>query len=450
MKARPGFQLSRRLLLGGGASLLGLPFLESLVPRAARAQAAAAPVRLIYFYVPNGLDMATFRPTSPGADYTLPPMLASLAPLKGEFSVVTGLENVNARPDMVGDHASGTSGFITCIHANKSETDISLGISADQVAAQKLGSATILPSLQLGLEGGGSAGGCDSGYSCAYSRNVSWADAKTPLPKIINPKQAFDRLFEGYDPNASAAEAEKRRAYEKSVIDAVLGDVTSLQPKLGATDQKKLDQYLTGVRELEKQVAGLDSGARCSVGAAPPSNDGLAYPDHLKAMMDVVVLAMSCDRTRIVTLMIGNAGSNRSHPFLGISGAHHEISHHQNDAGQIALLAKIGEWEMQQFGYLLDKLKAAPDSVEGQNVLHNSAIFMSSEISDGNRHNHDDMPILLAGRAGGAFNPGRHINYAVDKGSPKEKVSNLLVSMLEAAGVAGAQLGDSTGPLTGI
>jgi hypothetical protein len=209
-------------------------------------------VRLIYFYVPNGLDMATFRPTSPGADYALPPMLASLAPLKSEFSVVTGLENVNARPDMVGDHASGTSGFITCVHANKSETEVSLGVSADQVAAQKLGSATILPSLQLGLEGGGTAGGCDSGYSCAYSRNVSWADAKTPLPKIINPKQAFDRLFEGYDPNASAAEAEKRRAYEKSVIDSVLGDVTSLQPKLGATDQKKLDQYLTGVRELEK------------------------------------------------------------------------------------------------------------------------------------------------------------------------------------------------------
>ncbi len=365
MKARSGFQLSRRLLLGGGASLLGLPFLESIVPRAARAQAAAAPIRLIYFYVPNGLDMATFRPTSPGADYTLPPMLASLAPLKSEFSVVTGLENVNARPDMVGDHASGTSGFITCIHANKSETEVSLGVSADQVAAQKLGSATILPSLQLGLEGGGTAGGCDSGYSCAYSRNVSWADAKTPLPKIISPKQAFDRLFEGYDPNASVAEAEKRRAYEKSVIDSVLGDVSALQPKLGATDQKKLDQYLTGVRELEKQVVGLDSAAHCTVGEPPPGNDGLAYPDHLKAMIDVVALALACDRTRIVTLMIGNAGSNRSHPFLGITGAHHEISHHQNDPAQIALLAKIGEWEMQQFGYLLERLKAAPDSVEG-------------------------------------------------------------------------------------
>lgn len=448
--ARPGFQLSRRLLLGGGASLFGLPFLDSLVPRTARAQAAKAPVRLLYFYVPNGLDMATFKPTTPGAEYSLPPMLTSLAPHKADFSVVTGLENINARPEVAGDHASGTSGFITCAHANKSDTVINLGISADQIAAQKLGAATILPSLQLGLEGGSSSGGCDSGYSCAYARNVSWADATTPLPKIIDPRQAFDRLFAGYDATASAAEAAKRRAYEKSVIDAVIGDVTSLQPKLGKSDKVKLDQYLTGVRDLEKTVVGLDSAASCSVGTPPPSDDDLDYPEHLTAMIDVIALAMICDRTRYITLMLGNAGSNRTHPFLDISGAHHEISHHQNSASQIALLAKIGAWEMEQFNYLLGKLKAAPDSVEGQNVLYNSAIFMSSEISDGNRHNHDDMPIILAGNAGGAFTPGRHINYAAAKGAPKEKVSNLLVTMLDAAGVPGAQLGDSTGPLTGL
>ncbi len=443
-------QISRRLLLGGGAMIMGLPLLESLLPRAARAQAGVAPIRQIYFYAPNGFDMATFRPTAPGAEYTLPPMLTSLEPFKADFSVVTGLENINARPEQSGDHASGTSGFITCAHATKSDTVINLGISADQIAAQKLGALTRLPSLQLGLEGGASSGGCDSGYSCAYARNISWADAATPLPKIIDPRQAFNQLFEGYDPTASAAEAEQRRLLEKSVIDSVLSDVDGLKPKLGATDQQKLDQYLTSVRELEKRVAELGPGASCTIGTPPASNKDLDYPEHLTAMLDLIALAFACDATRIVSLMLGNAGSNRTHPFLGINGAHHEISHHRGDAAMIAQLATIGAWEIEQVGYLLGKLKALPDSVDGQNVLYNSAIFLSSEVSDGNRHNHDDMPIILAGHAGGALSPGRHITYTADQGAPKEKVSNLLVGMLAACGVPDAQLGDSTGPLMGL
>jgi Protein of unknown function (DUF1552) len=444
---RRPYTLSRRLLLGGGATLFGLPFLESALPRSARAQAIKAPVRLVYVYLPNGLDMATFRPATTGADYALPPMLTSLADLKADFSVVTGLENINARPVEAGDHASGTSGFITCAHANKSETDIKLGISADQLAAQSFGAQTRLKSLQLGIDGGGGTGNCDSGYSCAYARNISWADASTPLPKIVDPLQAFNQLFEGFDPNASAAEAAKRRAYEKSVIDFVLADVDGLKPKLGATDQKKLDQYLTGVRELEKRVVGIDGGPSCSPGTPPPKRDGLDYPTHVQAMMDLIALGFACDATRVVTLMIGNALSGRTHAFLGINSGHHEISHHMSDPALIAQLAKIGAWEMEQLGYLLGKLKAAPDG-EGQNLLYNSAVFCSSDISDGNRHNHDDMPIVLGGHAGGALHPGQHVAYTAPKGMPKQKVSNLLVTMLEAAGVAGAQLGDSTAPLT--
>jgi hypothetical protein len=440
--------LSRRLLLGGGASLLGLPFLESLLPRAARAQTAAAPVRLCYVYLPNGLDMATFRPTTAGADYALPPMFAGLEALKTDFSIVTGLENAPAKPDGPGDHAAGTSSFITCAHANKSETEIGLGISADQVAAKKLGMATRLPSLQLGIDGGGGTGNCDSGYSCAYARNISWADAVTPLPKIVDPAQAFDQLFQGYDPNASAAEAAKRRAYEKSVIDFVLADVDGLKPKLGSTDQVKLDQYLTGVRELEKRVLDLSGQVSCTPGTRPPKKDQLDYRAHVRAMLDLVALAFACDATRIVTLMFGNAVSGRTYPFLDVAGGHHDISHHMNDAGLIAQLAKIGAWEMQQLGYLLEKLKASPDSVEGQSVLYNSAVFCSSDISDGNRHNHDDMPIVLAGNAGGKLHPGQHVLYKAERSAPKQKVSNLLVTMLEAAGVAGAQVGDSSGPLS--
>ena len=443
--------ISRRLLLGGGATLFGLPLLESALPRTARAQAQAAPVRLAYIYLPNGLDMATFRPATPGPDYALPPMLANLADIKADFSVVTGLNNENANPDGPGDHAAGTASFITCAHAFKSETEISLGISADQVAAQQLGSATRLPSMQLGIEGGGNTGGCDSGYSCAYSRNISWTDAVTPLPKIIDPRQAFDQLFEGYDPQASEAEAAKRRAYDKSVIDFVLADVDGLKPKLGSTDQKKLDQYLTGVRELEKRLVGMGPGVTCTPGTPPPSREDLDYPMHVLAMMDVIALAFACDATRIVTFMMSNATSGRTHPFLDINSGHHDISHHESDPNNIAMLAKIGAWEMDQLGYFLRKLKETPDSVEGQSLLYNTAVFCSSEISDGNRHNHDDMPIVLGGQAGGKLKTGQHFLFPTeDRDAPKEKVANLMVTLLEAAGVTGAQLGDSTGTLADL
>ncbi|MES1186727.1 MAG: DUF1552 domain-containing protein, partial [Myxococcales bacterium] len=360
MKRAP--HVSRRLVLGGAASLFGLPFLESALPRAARAQAQAAPVRLVYIFLPNGLDMATFRPATVGADYALPPMFTGLDALKGDFSIVTGLENVNAKPDMAGDHAAGTSGFITCAHANKSETDIKLGISADQVAAQRIGMATRLPSLQLGTDGGGGTGNCDSGYSCAYARNISWSDAVTPLPKIVDPAQAFNQLFEGYDPNASAAETAKRQAHEKSVIDFVLADVDGLSPKLGASDKIKLDQYLTGVRELEKRVVGSGPGASCTPGTPPTKGAMLDYPGKLKAMMDLMALAFACDATRIISFMFTNALSQHTHPFLDITGGHHDISHHMNDATNIAQLAKIGAWEMQQLAYLFGKLKELPDA----------------------------------------------------------------------------------------
>jgi hypothetical protein len=440
---------SRRAFLGGGAVLVGLPFLESALPRELRAATAARPVRLVYIFLPNGLDMATFRPTATGTGYATPPMLVPLEPLKADFSVITGLENINARPDNQGDHASGTSSFITCAHAFKSETEINLGISADQVAAQAFGSQTRLPSLQLGIDGGGTSGNCDTGYSCAYARNISWSSATTPLPKITDPKQVFDQIFAGYDPEETDAEAEKRRLYNKSVLDQVKAEAASLSPRLGYTDRQKLDQYLTGVRELEGRLVTTGPTVTCTPGATPPTGRGIAYDVHLRAMSDLMVTALTCDATRIITFMVGNALSNRTHPFLNITGGHHDISHHSGDAAKIAQLAQIGLWEMEQMAYFLGKLKETPDG-QGQNLLTNSAVYISSDISDGNRHNHDDLPVILAGHAGGRFTPGKHIAYPNTRNQPKEKMANLLVTMLEAAGVAGATLGDSTGPLTGI
>ena len=452
-------QLSRRLALGGAGTLLGLPFLESVLPRSARADVPKVPVRLVFIFVPNGIDMATFRPMTAGRAYELSPMLAGMTDLKADFSVVTGLANEPADPGGSGDHGSGTGAFITCARLNRSPTDIKNGISADQLVAQQRDKMLALPSLELGIDGGGTAGACDQEYSCAYSRNISWRDAVTPMPKIVDPRQAFDRLFMSYDPKASATDVAKRRAYDQSVLDFVLADVGGLKPKLGSNDQKKLDQYLSGVRDLEKGLVQTGSGVSCNKGTPSPSvTPALDYPAHIAAMFDLIELAFTCDATRIVTLMFGNAVSGRTHPFLGSTGAHHNISHHKGNKSNLDQLAKIGKWEVDRLGDLMRKLKK-PDPLDstGQSVLYNSAIFWSSDVSDGDMHNHDDKPILLAGHGGGALHPGQHVMYpggTINKpapaGQPREKVANLLVTMAAAAGVPNPQLGDSTHVLTEV
>ena len=451
--------LSRRLFLGGGAVAVGLPFFESLLPRTALADAAGAAKRLIYFWIPNGVWMDSFRPTATGAAYTMPPVLAALEPLRADFSIVTGLNNQPANPDVVGDHAAGTSAFITCAHALKSETMIHLGASADQIAANGLiknGIKTRIPSMQLGIDGGSSAGGCDSGYSCAYSRNVSWADATTPLPKITDALQAFNQIFMGYDSTASAADVAKRQAYDKSVLDYVTADATSLNAKLGKTDQAKLDQYLTGVRALELQLTSTAAMSSCMKGTPPASNPD--FPTHLKLMLDTMVLAFQCDATRVISFMLGNAVSLQTYPFLMANGApitrgHHDISHHNGDATSIAQLIAINTWTFQQIAYLLTKLKGVSDGAGDTNLLTNSAIFISSDVSDGNMHNHNDMPIILAGHGGGALKPGTHIRYGAEVTAPSWKtkppvsnvpVSNLLLTMQQTVGVTGVPVGDST------
>jgi Protein of unknown function (DUF1552) len=464
--------LSRRLFLGGSAVVVGLPFLESLMPKAALAQSQAAAKRLLYWWIPNGVWMDSFRPTTTGTGYTMPPVLAALEPLRSDFSIVTGLQNDPAKPDVIGDHASGTSGFITCVHALKSTTNIRLGISADQIAANGLiknGIKTRIPSLQLGIDGGSSAGGCDSGYSCAYSRNVTWADPVTPLPKVIDPAQVFQQLFMGYSPTASTADIAKRRAYDKSVLDYVTGDISSLAVKLGKTDAAKLDQYLTGVRALELQVtSAAPSNLTCAMGTPPPAAV-TDYPTHVKLMLDLIVLAFQCDATRVISFMQGNSTSNQTYPFLTppITQGHHNISHHGGNPANIAQLIAINTWTFQQVAYFLAKMKATPDGVAGSNLLTNSTIFISSDISDGDRHNHNDMPIVLAGHGGGALKPGQHVRYGnpvpvgayktippssgagtpVSSGIP---VSNLLLTTLATVGVTGVPLGDSTGVLTEV
>ena len=445
LAARSSGTFSRRLFLGSGAAVaIGLPFLESLLPRAARAQAATAPKRILFYYVPcgiNGLTRGDFWPTTTGTGFEITSMLMPLASLKSDFTFVTGLENPLAKPDGPGDHASGTGAFITCEHPFKSDSVVMLAPSADQLAAVQIGNATRLPSMQIGIDGGSSAGGCDSGYSCAYSRNVSWSGPTTPLPKITSAAQVFQQIFAGFDATSTAAQRAKQTAYQKSILDAAIGDATSLQAKLGATDKQKLDEYLTGIREVEREITATTPSASCTEPSTMPPDQAVDYPTQVKTMSDLMVLAMQCDATRIITFMLGNAASDRPYPFVGVTRGHHTISHHNSLPANLMDLQTIGTWEITQLAYLLGKMKAV---TEGANdMLYNSSVFFSSEISDGNRHNHDDMPVLLAGHGGGAFTPGKHVLYTPDSHT---KVSNLLTSMLGSVGV-NTKVGDATGTL---
>jgi hypothetical protein len=319
--------------------------------------------------------------------------------------------------------------------------DIQNGVSLDQVIAGQVGAATRFASLELGLEGGSAAGGCDSGYSCAYARNIAWAGPSSPLPKVTSPRVAFDRLFAGYDPAATQAQIEERIARDRSVLDYSLDQATSLRGKLGRTDQGKLDEYLTAVRELEMRLD--DPAVTCTPGAAPGDDPDVRV--RVQNMLDLVALAYQCDLTRVVTFMLGNAGSNRTYPFLDIPDAHHEISHHQDDPAKIAKLQTIDTWEVEQLAYLLGKLKAMTD-VDGTPVLDSTCVFFSSEIEDGNSHSHYNMPIVVAGKAGGAFKTGRHVVY---DGDPP--VANLFLSILGAFGVGAPTFGDDgTAPLAGL
>ncbi len=442
-------KFSRRMFLGGAGAMIALPVLESLLPRAARGAAPGDPPRrFVGFFVPNGMEMANWTPAGVGPDYTLPnqPILAPLLPYRTKVLIPSGLDNLPARPDTVGDHASGCGAFFTAVHVYKTEgSDIRNGPSADQLAATELGAGLRFRSLELGIEAGASVGGCDSGYSCAYTRNISWANATTPMPKLTSSRVAFDRLFAGFDPNLTAAEIQKRLRYRTSVLDYARGDAESLRGKLGRTDQAKLDQYLTGVRELETRLA-LPSSI-CAPGPGPAGE--LDYVDHVKFMLDLIALSFQCDQTRVATFMLGNAGSNRSHTHLGISDAHHDLSHHQNDPAKRDLLRRIDTWEVEQLAYLLGKLEAIKE-VDGKSILDHTIGFFSSEIEDGNSHAHTRMPIVVFGGAGGTINTGQHLSFASQPPAVRT-VGNLFKTMLAAVGVSVDRMGDDgTALLPGV
>ena len=433
--------LPRRAFLGGAAAAIGLPWLEAMGPvREASAQVGGMPQRLLAFYVPNGIHMAAWTPSSTGAGYDVKTILQPLADaeLLDDVLVISGLRNDPGRPDGPGDHAGGTSAFLTATKVTKSETIITNGTSMDHVYAQHIGGETPMPSMQLGIEGGANVGGCDSGYGCVYSRNISW-NGNTPLSKLTSPQTAFDLLFSGFDPEATAAELAIRRERRLSVLDHALTDAQVLSGKLGQTDRVKLQEYLDSVRDLETRIQNEAGVPTCELEPGFPV-DPADFVSHVRIMVDVMVKAFQCDRTRVISFMLGNAGSGRDYGFIGAPGGHHYLSHHNNQQSHFDALTIINTWEIAQFAYLLEQLKAQPEG-DGT-LLDNCMVFFSSEIEDGNTHAHHNLPVLLAGRGGGTIPTGLHVRY------DNQPIANLFIDMLQRLGVDITTFGDDgTGPL---
>ncbi len=440
--------ISRRTVLRGLGAALALPSLEAM--RAARGAASAPPLRMAFLFVPNGVNVEHWFPRRTGFAFDLPQTLQPLARFQDDILVISGLTHNGGRAngDGPGDHARCASVFLTGTQPRKtSGAGIRVGVSVDQIAAKHKGSRTPLPSLELGCEPGRSSGNCDSGYSCAYSSSISWATPSTPLGKEVNPRLVFERLF---SQGTGSSERRQRRGlqaeFQKSILDFVAEDARRLGRRLGPADRRKLDEYLEGVRTVEQRIAKLEERTVEEQGAAAlakPQGIPSDYGEHLRLMADMMVTAFQSDLTRIATFMFANAGSNRSYQMVGVPEGHHSLSHHGNNSAKLAKIAQINRFHVQQFAYLLERLRAIPEG-DGT-LLDHCMIVYGSGIHDGNRHNNENLPIILAGRANGTIDTGRHLRV------PRETpMTNLFLSMLDRFGVSIDWMGDSTGRLSGL
>lgn len=403
-----------------------------------------APRRMAFVYVPNGKNMADWTPGYEGPLKELPSILQPLQHFKHDLSILTGLAADGARShgDGGGDHARALAAFLTGAHPRKTDgTDIRNGISVDQIAASRIGEHTRLPSLEIGTESGSMAGNCDSGYSCVYSSTMSWKSATTPLPKEVNPKLVFERMFG----NGASEDRARRDARRKSVLDFINQDTREISHKISSNDKRKLDEYFTAIRDIELRI---DRAAKLP---EPKLPDGVTAPqgipkdltEHIRLMADLMVLAFQADVTRVCTFVLANEGSNRPYPFIGVNDGHHDLSHHGNDLKKKEKIREINKYHTTQLAYLLGRLKSIKEG-EGT-LLDHCMIAYGSGNSDGNRHNHDDLPILIAGGGGGTVKLGQH--FDMKRETP---VANLWTSMLDRMDVKVEAVGDSTGRLSVI
>ena len=442
-----GKHLHRRTFLRGLGAAIALPMLDAMTPAMASPASKAAgktPVRLAFTYIPNGVTMKEWKPATTGANYELTRILKPLEPFRQDMMVLSGLDhhNANALGDGGGDHARAGACFLTGVHPKKTAgSDIQAGISVDQIAAKNLGAATKIASLELGCEDSRTVGGCDSGYSCAYTNSISWRGPQTPMPPETNPRIVFERLFGDDDFTASPEDRARRAATRKSILDLVNGRTQRLVQDLGASDRRKLDEYLTGVRELEQRIQLAEKDQRqFRPDMEKPAGVPVTFADYIKMMFDLQVLAFQADVTRVSTLLFGREASVRTYGEIGVTDPHHPLSHHRNLPENIEKITKINTYHTSLFAYFLEKMKATKDG-EGT-LLDSSMLVYGGAICDGNAHSHEDLPVIVAGRGNGQLHPGRHIECA--KGTP---MTNLYLSLLDRMNVPTDKLGDSTGKL---
>ena len=441
MKKQP---LSRRTFLRGLGASVALPYLDAMTPAFA---AAAAPItRVAFVYTANGVIMKDWTPTETGSGFVLPSTLTPIESFRDQALVVSGLAHRNgeALGDGPGDHARAGASWLTGAHPKKTRgADIRNGWSIDQVLAEAIGQTTPLPSLEIGLEDVRMVGGCDSGYSCAYSNTISWSSPTTPLPYENNPRRVFERLFgdgETTDPEARAI----RLRQDRSLLDFVLDDTQRLAPTLGASDRNKLEDYLDSVREVERRIQNIERQDAVELPSLDrPEGVPPTFQEHVQLMSDLIAIAFQADLTRVVTIMYSREGGNRTYPSIGVPDAHHGLSHHQNNPERIARLQKIDQHHVEMLAHFLGKLRDAQD--ETGSLLDHSMVLYGSSLSDSNRHTHDELPTLLVGGGSGMVRGGRHLRFP--DGTP---MTNLLLTMADGLGVSQERLGDSTGLLPSL
>ncbi|MDB4614435.1 DUF1552 domain-containing protein [bacterium] len=438
-------QFNRRTALRGLGVSMALPWMESLAFAKGAAPAGAAtaiPNRMGFVFVPNGVHPRDWRPATAGYDYELTPILKPLSRVQDDMLVLTGLTHDKGRAngDGPGDHARSASVFLTGAQPRKtSGANIRSGISVDQVAAKAVGHKTRFASVELGCEDGRTAGSCDSGYSCAYSSSISWSSEATPVGKEINPRLVFERFFAVDKKHEQGKSQARRDALRKSILDFVSEDAKQLQRRLGRNDQRKLEEYLNGVREIERRVTTTDD-IEATVDYPTPSGIPKEYAEHIRSLSDMMVLAFQTDSTRICSFMFANAASGRSYRSIGVPDGHHDLSHHGGNEAKLDKIRKINIFHTTQLAYLLEKMKSIPEG-DGT-LLDHSMIMYGSAINDGNRHNNENLPVILAGGGGGTIDSGRHVVY-----EEETPMCNLFMAMLDRMDCAPEFHGDSTGLL---
>lgn len=450
-------QMARRTFLRGIGTAVALPWLESLLPggwishtAAATGEIASPPRRTAFLFIPNGVHMPDWSITEVEGQRQFSSSLKPLEKVFEDVLLVRGLSHRNAKAlgDGPGDHARSSACFLTGAHPYKTAgADIRSGLSIDQVLANSSAGETLIPSLQLGTEGGRQSGNCDSGYSCAYSSNISWAQPDRPIPHEIQPRRVFERLFLKGPAGETAAARQIRIHRRSSILDFVREDAAGIQRSLGHADRGRFDEFLSGIRDLERRIDRLEE-----LDALEKQEQGLTqfedlsptnYQEHVRLMNELMLLAFRLDLTRVITFMWSNEGTNRTHPHLDIGEGHHILTHHKGNEEQINRVRKINHWQVSEFARLVERMKEIREGE--QSLLESTTLVFGSAISDGNRHNHDDLPVIIAGQGGGLIETGR-----VLKTPNRTPMCNLFLSLAQAEGQKIAQFGDSKGVLPGL